>query len=203
MRDLRARWGLSAVAAASVAACAFNRPSEDEANPETGAPPPGITAQPATPATGPTTNPMPVGENYAPRPDRVPVGTMTAEGSGGYVRLDSTTRALSAKLDSALVANDAGLTRMSPTVALGLIGGIHAFLESRKNPRLQPVITELEALRTELSRQPIDGRATGLVLQRLGRRTAEVAPAAGVLAGRVARLADGLRESGAKMAEGR
>ena len=204
MRDRRARWALAGMAAATlVTACAFNRPSEDEANPETGAPPPGISSQPATPAVGPTTNPMPMGENLAPRPDRSPMGTMSAEGGATGVQMDSTTRALSGKLDSILVASDAGLTRMSPAVALGLIGGIQRFLESRQDPRLRPVVTELEALRAELSRSPIDGRATGVVLQRLGRRTAEVAPAAGVLAGREARLADGLSETGAKLAQAR
>ena len=206
MHDRQARRLLVAGIAAGtmLVGCAFNRPSEDEANPETGAPPPGITAQPASPSTGPATNPLPLVADQTPRPDRMPMGTMTAE--GGPTRpmaLDSITRELSSRLDTVIAATDQGLTRMSPAVALRVTGGIQRFLESRENPRLRPVILQLEVLRTELQRSPIDPRATGIALQRLGERTAASAPAAGVLAGRVARIADGLRAEGTRLAGGR
>lgn len=205
MQDRRARRALMGVLAIAslTTACAFNRPSEDEANPETGAPPPGISTQPASPATGPATSPMPVGQDFAPRPDRTPMGSISAEGGATGARMDSVTRALSIKLDSVLAGASAGLTRMQPAAAVALIGGFERFLESRNDRRLVPVVTELAALRAQLTRSPIDGVETGRVLQRLGKRTAEVAPAAGVLAGRVARIADELRDAGDKLAEGR
>ena len=205
MHDRRARRVLVASMAAGtiLLGCAFNRPSEDEGNPETGAPPPGITSAPATPSTGPVTSPLPLVADQTPRPDRMPVGTMSAAGEPRAMAIDSVTRELSARLDTVIGATDRGLTRMSPQTALAVTGGIQRFLESRENPRLRPVILQLEVLRTELQRSPIDARATGVALQRLGERTAAVAPAAGVLAGRVARLADGLRAEGTKLAGGR
>ena len=205
MRDRRARRALAlgAAAATLLTACAFTRPSEDDANPETGAPPPGISTQPATPSTGPTTSPMPVGQDFAPRPDRSPMGTMSAEGGATGVQMDSTTRAVSTRLDSVLAGTIGGIEKMSPAVAVGLIRGFETFLAVRDDPRLRPVATELAVVRELLSRDPVDGRAVGAALDKLGRRTAEVAPAAGVLAGRVARLADILREQGARLSAGR
>lgn len=197
---------LAAVAVVlTVGACAlFNRDPQDERTPPDGGLPRGIVATPATPGTTPVTSPTPIQPDLTPPPSRQPLGTLDALGEAAELsRMDTTTRQLSARIDTVIVNAETDLTRMSPTLAVPLITSIRNTLSSNRDERVRMVAMELDSLRLQLSRTPIDGVATGRVLRRLGARTQVAASAAGVMAGKVARLADLLRDTGNRLTAAR
>ena len=183
--------------AALAAACALNDPPTD-ATP-TGSLPEGITVTPATPQTGPVTSPMGPSIEQTPMPSREPLGNFVERGEP-RVHLDSATRLLSARLDSVIVHGNRDITRMPIPLARGLIQSLSRTLHVSKVTRVHHVAVELDSLDLLLAQSPIDGKAVGRRLQRLSGRAAAASPEAGVLAGRVAHLADVLGDAGNRLA---
>lgn len=68
-----------------------------------------------------------------------------------------------------------GLTRLAPAAAVANIDGWIARLDGV--PAAAPVVTDLQTLRLQLQAMPIDGRAVGLTLTRLGAATSAAASA--------------------------
>ena len=196
------RWMAGAAAVAAIAgACAWNDPPSDEPTPGGGLPL-GVTAGPANTQVGPITSPTPTTEpTPTPMPTREPLGNFIGERTG-RVPLDDSTRLMSARLDSVLAGTRSGLTSMPIPVARGLVRSIAKTLHVSRVTRVHNVAVELDTLDMLLAQSPIDGRAVGRQLQRLSARAAAATPEAGVLASRVARLADVLNEDGARLARG-
>lgn len=195
-----ARPALIAGAVGLALACAWNDPPTE--GPSHGGLPQGVTAAPANTQVGPVTSPTPTTD-----PTPTPVGTREPMGNfieerTPRVAVDSNTKAMSARLDSVIVGASGGLTKMPIPVARGLIRSISASLHVSKVTRVHNVAVELDSLHVLLGQQPIDGRAVGYSLQRLAARASAATPEAGVLAGRVARLADVLQEEGTRLVRG-
>lgn len=182
-------------------ACAWNDPPSDDV-PAHGGLPPGISASPANTQVGPVTSPTPTPEpTPSPTPTREPLGNFVEERTP-RVALDSNTRTMSARLDSTLFGVNGGVTKMPIPVARGLVKSISATLHVSRVTRVHNVAVELDSLHALLGQSPIDGAAVGRSLQRLSSRAAAATPEAGVLAGRVARLADVLQEEGKRLVGG-
>lgn len=190
--------GRAALAMLAAAACALSNPPTDETPPHGGLPP-GVSAAPPQTSAGPATSPTPVAPDLTPQPDRTPLGSFTRENTP-RVTLDSTTRTLSARLDSVIAVASSDLTTLPLPAARGLVRALSSSLAESRTPRVRAVATELDTLGTLLAASPVDGRAVGRTLQRLAARAQAASPEAGVLAGRVARLADQLNDAGNKLA---
>ena len=178
------------------AACALNDPPPDSS--PTGSLPQGVTVAPASPQTGPVTSPTSPSIDPTPMPSHEPMGNFVERGSH-RVHLDSATRVLSARLDSVIVYGNRDITKMPIPLARGLIQTIAKTLHVSKVTRVHNVAVELDSLDMLLAQSPIDGKAVGRRLQRLSGRAAAASPEAGVLAGRVAHLADVLEEAGNRL----
>jgi hypothetical protein len=196
--------GLVAVGAmALAAACALNDPPTDDSPPMGGGLPPGVTAAPAAPQTGPVTSPLPSATTEQPPVmDGQPLGNFV-EGRGRRVLADSTTRWYAVRLDSIISYGNRDITQMPIPLARSLVQTIGAALHKSSVTRVHNVAVELDTLNMLLGQNPIDGPAVGRSLRRLSGRAAAASPEAGVLAGRVAHLADVLELAGNKLANGR
>jgi hypothetical protein len=198
----RHRWTLGVALMAGVtSACALFDPPSDEVPPYGGLPP-GVTAGPATTQVGPVTTPTPAMPDQTPSPTREPLGNFAGE-RGPRVAMDTATRTASARLDSVIVHANRNITSMPIPLARGLLRSISASLEGSRVPRVRAVATELDSLHTLLGATPFDDHAVGHSMLRLSARANAAAPEAGVLAGRVARLADALKEAGTPLARQR
>jgi hypothetical protein len=198
-----AHWLGTASAIALAAACALNDPPTDDSPPLGGGLPPGVTTAPAAPQTGPVTSPLPSATTEQPPvPDGQPLGNFVERGRGGHVRADSTTRWYGVRLDSIIAFGNRDITEMPIPVARGLVQSIAGALHKSSATRVQNVAVELDSLNVLLGRTPVDGQAVGRSLRRLSGRAAAASPEAGVLAGRVAHLADVLEQAGAKLSRG-
>src|SRR3954470_19198715 len=101
----------AASAVALAAACALNDPPTDD-SPPSGGLPPGVTASPAVPQTGPVTSPMPVATTeQPPMPDREPLGNFAGRG-GRRIYADSTSHWYAVRLDSVIVHANRDITTM-------------------------------------------------------------------------------------------
>ena len=200
-RLVKVRWIGFAAAAALATACALNDPPTDD-TPSHGGLPEGVSASPATPQVGPVTNPTPPGAaEPALMPTRQPLGNFASEKTRP-VALDSATKLLSARLDTVIMYGNRDLTQMPIPRARSIVQSISRQLHVSKVTRVHNVAVELDSLDVLLAQNPIDGRAVGRSLQRLSGRAAAASPEAGVLAGRVAHLADVLQSAGNKLANG-
>ena len=194
-----ASWFYAASAIVLAAACALNDPPTDE-TPPTGGLPPGVTASPAAPQTGPVTSPLPAATTEQPPvPSGQPLGNFAGE-RGPRIRGDSTTRWYGVRLDSVIVFANRDITKMPIPMARGLVQTLASALHQSRVPRVHNVAVELDSLNTLLGQSPIDGRAVGRSLQRLSGRATAASPEAGVLAGRVVHLADVLQDAGNRLA---
>jgi hypothetical protein len=201
-RNLTARWLAGAGALALAAACALNDPPTDE-TPPTGGLPMGVSAAPASPQTGPVTSPLPSATTEQPPVmGGQPLGNFV-EGRAPRVRIDSTTKLLGARLDSVISYGNRDITQMPIPLARSLVRSISAMLHPSRVTRVHNVAVELDSLDALLAQSPIDGPAVGRSLRRLSGRAAAASPEAGVLAGRVAHLADVLEDAGNRLANGR
>ena len=193
------RWLGTVGAMALVAACALGSPPSGD-SPPTGGLPAGVTASPAAPQTGPVTSPMPAATTeQPPMPSRQPLGNFVGEHTP-RVEVDTMVRYLGARLDSVIMYGHRDITSMPIPVARGLIKAISAALHPSRVPRVHNVAVELDSLDALLAQTPVNGKAIGRSLQRLSGRAAAASPEAGVLAGRVAHLADVLQDAGNKLA---
>lgn len=199
----RNRRGLGAAGAlALMAACALNDPP-DSSPPLGGGLPAGVSAAPAAPQTGPVTSPLPSATTEQPPVmGGQPLGNFVEERTP-RVRADSTTRWYAARLDSVITFGNRDITQMPIPLARSLVQTIGAALHKSNVTRVHNVAVELDSLDRLLGRTPIDGPAVGRSLRRLSGRAAAASPEAGVLAGRVAHLADVLEQAGNRLANPR
>jgi hypothetical protein len=194
---------LAALATLGLACALSDPPTEDDA-PSHGGLPMGVSASPANTQVGPVTSPTPTTEaSPMPMLSRQPLGNYIEERTPRVI-VDSTSRLLAARLDSIGGAATAsgGLTKMPIPVARALVKSMAATLHKSRVTRVHNVAVELDSLDALLAQSPVDGRLVGRSLQRLSARSAAATPEAGVLAARVARLADLLQAEGARMAQG-
>jgi hypothetical protein len=202
-RYMNARWLGAAGTLALAAACALNDPPTDDSPPMGGGLPPGVSAAPAAPQTGPVTSPLPSATTEQPPvTDGQPLGNFVERG-GRRTRADSTTRWYGVRLDSIIAYGNRDITEMPIPLARSLIQTIGAALHKSNVTRVHNVAIELDTLNVLLGRTPVDGQAVGRSLRRLSGRAAAASPEAGVLAGRVAHLADVLEQAGNKLVNGR
>ena len=201
--DWNARWLAAAGAMMLVAACAWNDPPTDDTPPMGGGLPQGISAAPAAPQTGPVTSPLPSATTEQPPAVGVqPLGNFVEERTP-RVRADSTTRWYAARLDSVISYGNRDITQMPIPLARSLVQTLAASLHKSNVTRVHNVAVELDSLNLLLGQTPINGPAVGRSLRRLSGRAAAASPEAGVLAGRVAHLADVLEQAGNRLANPR
>ena len=200
-RYRNARWLGAASAIVLAAACALNDPPEDSP-PLGGGLPQGVSASPAAPQTGPVTSPLPSATTEQPPVmGGQPLGNFV-EGGNRRVRLDSTTRWYAVRLDSIITFGNRDITQMPIPLARSVVQSLAASLHKSNVTRVHNVAVELDSLDLLLGQTPIDGQAVGRRLRRLSGRAAAASPEAGVLAGRVAHLADVLEAAGNKLLAG-
>jgi hypothetical protein len=198
-RNRKARWVGAAGALALAGACALNDPPTDDSPPMGGGLPQGVSAAPASPQTGPVTSPLPSATTEQPPVmGGQPLGNFVERG-GRRVRLDSTTRWYAVRLDSIISFGNRDITEMPIPLARSLIQTIGGSLHKSNITRVHNVAVELDTLNMLLGQTPVDGQAVGRSLRRLSGRAAAASPEAGVLAGRVAHLADVLEQAGNRL----
>jgi hypothetical protein len=73
--------------------------------------------------------------------------------------------------DSTVEALDQDVRSLNPSAALGLIDGWQQRLQQSGESDLQPIAADLGELQRLLTGNPLDGKAIGAVLQRLGAAT--------------------------------
>jgi len=88
-------------------------------------------------------------------------------------------------LDATIEALGEGVTSLDLSVAIDIIEGWRAELQSTKQPQLLVVAAELNTLRGLLEVQPLDGKAIGEALQRVGQRTMTAAAIGGFQSGKI------------------
>jgi hypothetical protein len=148
------------------------------------------------------TSPTPVGADQTPVPSRQPLGNFVEERTP-RVRIDSSTRLFASRLDSVIVYGNRDITEMPIPAARALVKTISVMLHpTREGTRVHNVAVELDSLDLLLAQTPVDGKAVGRSLRRLSGRASAASPEAGVLAGRVAHLADVLEKAGNRLANG-
>ena len=202
-RNGNSRWLAAAGAITLAAACALNDPPTDDTPPMGGGLPPGVSAAPASPQTGPVTSPLPSATTEQPPVmGGQPLGNFVGERTP-RVRMDSTTRWYGVRLDSIITYGNRDITQMPIPLARSLVQTIGAALHKSNITRVHNVAVELDSLDALLGRTPIDGQAVGRSLRRLSGRAAAASPEAGVLAGRVAHLADVLEQAGNRLVNAR
>ena len=200
--DRNARWLGAAGAIMLVAACALNDPPSDSP-PMGGGLPAGVSAAPASPQTGPVTSPLPSATTEQPPVmGGQPLGNFVEERTP-RVRADSTTRWYAVRLDSVISYGNRDITQMPIPLARSLVQTLSAALHKSNVTRVHNVAVELDSLNMLLGQTPINGPQVGRSLRRLSGRAAAASPEAGVLAGRVAHLADVLEQAGNKLANPR
>lgn len=201
--DWNARWLAATGAMLLVAACAWNDPPTDDTPPMGGGLPQGISAAPAAPQTGPVTSPLPSATTEQPPAlAGQPLGNFVEERTPS-VRADSTTRWYAARLDSVISYGNRDITGMPIPLARSLVQTLAASLHKSNVTRVHNVAVELDSLNRLLGETPINGPAVGRSLRRLSGRAAAASPEAGVLAGRVAHLADVLELAGNRLVNAR
>jgi hypothetical protein len=107
-----------------------------------------------------------------------------------------------AQMDSLIAVLDRGITTVPQAEAMAAISGFESYLSSATDPALSGMASEFAALRTQLQTTPVDNKAVGAALTRLGSRATTAAQSAGPNSDRVSRLATALTNAGTKLGGG-
>ncbi|CAA9319727.1 MAG: hypothetical protein AVDCRST_MAG11-1937 [uncultured Gemmatimonadaceae bacterium] len=171
----------AALLAAALTACAGNADKEAPLRADTGT---SVAGQANAPVSTPQANPVVPG---ADRPNA------TAAVS------DPVTLA---EVDTVIVTASRGLTAIPVTIAVPLIQRLEDRLDATNVEPLDQIASELEELREELGKTPVDGRRVGTILLDLGNRTSAVggnAQIAGAAAPKLTQLGELLVGAGRQL----
>jgi hypothetical protein len=103
-------------------------------------------------------------------------------------------------LDATIAAAEGGLTSLAPGAAVSNIEMWQGRLRAANNPALSTIADDLEELKTELGRSPINGTAVGSILSRVGERTTAAASGADpAVSQRITRLGTLLSQAGTQL----
>lgn len=97
-----------------------------------------------------------------------------------------------AQIDSVATAANAGLTSLSPAVAVPLIRSLEEKLDASEDPALDDIADELEKLREELDGSKIEPPEIANILERLGPKVQQVAARGGAAQGSLETIARAL-----------
>ena len=172
---------LGAALLLAAAACAGNADSEAALRADTGT---AVAGQANAPVSTPQANPV------VPGADR-PGATAPVS--------DAVTMA---EVDTVIITASRGLTAIPANIAIPLLERLEKRLDATNVEPLDQIATELEELREELGKTPIDGRRVGTILLDVGNRTSAVGgnpQIAGAGAAKITQLGELLVQAGRQL----